>query len=169
MSARPMTPRSLPRPGRHRTALALALALATCALLAACASGAAIDDRWVQAYAGPRQAPADTVTLVRSTSFPFGYPTEVDGVNYTRGRTEKLLGIEILPGEHTVTLQCEKVLHGNKVKALPTATGVFKAGHLYTANCADRGNSVGARIVDVGVAPPGGIAPRPAVAASASN
>lgn len=133
-------------PRRGRPVLAIMLA----ATLGACANGISIDDEWVQAYSGARRPSMEVATIVRGGGFPPAYPAIIDGVNYADFRGVKLRGVEILPGEHTVTLQCEKVnWERRSLIASPSAHGVFLAGRIYEVNCIDSGKSAAASISEV--------------------
>ena len=138
-----------------------ALALGACALLGACASGVSIDETWVQAYPGARRPAQEVATIVKG--WGQGFPSQVDGVNYGSFRGLQLNGIEILPGEHVVTLECDKTrrISGTKF-ATPSVHGRFLAGHVYRASCRDNGNSASAVVEDLGDGPQELRAPRPA-------
>ncbi|MEO5685752.1 MAG: hypothetical protein ABIR54_00180 [Burkholderiaceae bacterium] len=138
-----------------------ALATGTCAALLACASGVSISDTWVQAYPGARRSPDEVAAVVRAGSpnlLTADFPSQIDSVNYADFRGLQLNGIEVLPGEHLVTLECSK---GRRVKtATPSARINFIAGHVYQASCRDYGKSAGAEIEDLGVGYSGPSVPR---------
>jgi len=138
-----------------------ALAMGACALLGACASGVSIDESWVQGYPGARRAPDQVATIIKG--WGQGFPSQIDGVNYGSYRGLQLNGIEILPGEHLVTLECDKTRRYTGTKfATPSARGQFVAGHVYRASCRDNGNSASAVVEDLGDGPQVLRAPRPA-------
>lgn len=128
--------------------------------LGACASGVSITDQWVQAYPGARRAPQEVATIVRG--WGQGFPSRVDGVNYGSFRGLQLRGIEILPGEHTVTLECDKkmIIRGQLI-ATPSTRARFVAGHSYLASCRDDGKAAAAVLQDAGDSRPELTAPRP--------
>ncbi len=137
-----------------------ALAMGACALLGACANGVSINETWVQAYPGARRSPDQVATIVRG--FGRGFPSQVDGVNYGNYRGLQLNGIEILPGEHVVTLECDKTRRYTGTRfATPSAQGRFVAGHVYRASCRDNGNSASAVVEDLGDSHPELRGPRP--------
>jgi hypothetical protein len=115
----------------------------------------------VQAYPGERRAPDQVATIVKG--WGQGFPSQVDGVNYGSFRGLQLNGIEILPGEHVITLECDKTRRYSGTKfATPSAHGRFLAGHAYRASCRDNGNSATAVVEDLGDDPRELRAPRPA-------
>ena len=70
-------------------------------------------------------------------------------MNYGSFRGLQLNGIEILPGEHVGTLECDKTRGYSGTKfATPSAHGRFLAGHVYQASCRDNGNSASAVVED---------------------